>query len=663
MTAIFQDILNMSITGSVIALVIILMRAVLKNAPKKYSYFLWGILGIRLICPFSFSSVLSVFNIFKPKTQGAKMAFVLGNTSDAYFNIPLVHKEPVLSQTIQDSALQISSIQSPLYFILSVVWALGVTAFFVYTVSSFIGIKKRIHGAKRLYDNVYESSDIPTAFVFGIFSPKIYLPSGIRSNDMAYIIAHEKAHIRRFDHITKLVAMLILSIHWFNPLVWLSYKLMVLDMELSCDESAVASFDKDIKKEYASALLNMSAKQNGIKLSGILAFGENNTKKRINGVLANKKTTLIISVVAIAAVLICAVCLLTNSINKNEDSVSPQTIIDNENAEAEITPDKTVNDSSAVADNDESSQSDVKPKVELTKESAELFVSDILSSFVIYDDNTAEFLIPDVIPTDINEKTKLTITFNATYVEDVGSYSVKSFLDYETDWNGGEKYQANLNNDNGRLHELMLRVAFMTKIDENTSSQFYADFISLKEPFAYNQTTELTSPDAEISLLGDNLSVAYTTKSNKSQMLSAKLPDGVTAKLSDKSSGFSQMPVIELFKDDMSVGSVYLIGYGADDEQTLSLVDTSSDEMPMMIYSPVALSNMIDYHNGYRVVAYTENSSNAVCYPVDTKTNYHNDCILAYNLSSECYFVMILLAPDTLTENELELFAKSVIIS
>ncbi|MDE5991992.1 MAG: M56 family metallopeptidase, partial [Oscillospiraceae bacterium] len=205
-------------------------------------------------------------------------------------------------------------------FVAAIVWLAGVTVMAAYTVISYFSVRKKLSGATLLRDNIYICGNIGTPFVYGTVRPKIYLPEDIPEADTDYILAHERTHIRRGDHIVKLVAMAALCLHWFNPLVWVSYKLMTKDMELSCDERAVSRFDRDVRKDYANALLNISARQNHISLGGILAFGESNIKSRIKGVLAAKKPTVIVTALSVIAVAAAAVCLLTNAKNSAEDT-------------------------------------------------------------------------------------------------------------------------------------------------------------------------------------------------------------------------------------------------------------------------------------------------------------------------------------------------------
>ncbi|MDY3791126.1 MAG: M56 family metallopeptidase [Oscillospiraceae bacterium] len=195
----------------------------------------------------------------------------------------------------------------------SVIWLVGVGAMLIYTAVSFIKVWRLVKNSQHLRDNIYLCDNIGSPFVFGYIRPRIYIPEGVSEKDIEYIAAHENTHIRRGDHIIKLLATAALSIHWFNPMVWLSYRLMSKDMELSCDERAVRSFEGDVRREYANALLNMSLRQN--RLYGLLGFGETGIKSRIKGVLSLKKPTVIATISAVILLAIAAVCLLTNAEN------------------------------------------------------------------------------------------------------------------------------------------------------------------------------------------------------------------------------------------------------------------------------------------------------------------------------------------------------------
>lgn len=330
MTDIFRTVLNMSITGAYIAAAIIILRIAMKKLPKKYSYLLWAILGIRLLCPFSFSSAVSVFNVLvpeKPEVSYGQMEFIPNDIE--YFEEPQITVSvPPVNDVINEQLppAQPKNSANPMQTAMAVgayIWAAGTLAMLIYTVVSYISVKKKVKNASLSDGNVFTCASIETPFVFGIIKPRIYLPENISEEDMRYIIAHEQAHISRKDHIVKLVAMAALCVHWFNPMVWVSYRLMTKDMELSCDEKALGGFDTDVKKAYANALLNISLKQNKLALGGVLNFGESDIKSRIKGVLGAKKPKVIVTIIAVIAVIIAAVCLLTNAVKKTTPDFAP----------------------------------------------------------------------------------------------------------------------------------------------------------------------------------------------------------------------------------------------------------------------------------------------------------------------------------------------------
>ena len=317
MENIFRTILNMSITGAYIAAAIMVIRLFMKKLPKKYSYALWSILGIRLLCPFSFSSAASFFNLIRPETTESRMTYIPDNIAHSpspsvTISVPEVNE--AINNSLPAPVPEYSADPMPIIMsVCSVIWLVGVGAMLIYTAVSFIKVWRLVRDSEHLRDNIYLCDNIGSPFVFGYIRPRIYIPKGVSEKDIEYIAAHENTHIRRGDHIIKLLATAALSIHWFNPTVWLSYKLMSKDMELSCDERAVRSFEGDVRREYANALLNMSLRQN--RLYGLLGFGETGIKSRIKGVLSLKKPTVIATISAVILLAIAAVCLLTNAEN------------------------------------------------------------------------------------------------------------------------------------------------------------------------------------------------------------------------------------------------------------------------------------------------------------------------------------------------------------
>ena len=329
MTDLFRTVLNMSITGVYIAAAIIILRLFMKKLPKKYSYILWAILGIRLLCPFSFSSAVSVFNVLvpeKPEISSGQMEYIPPDIEYSYEPKVTVSLPPV-NETVNTylPPAEPNNSVNPMQIAMSIctiVWLVGMAAMVIYTVLSYLSVRKRVKNARE-QSGIFICDNIETPFVFGIIKPRIYLPENVSEEDMRYIVAHEQAHIRRGDHIVKLIAMAALCVHWFNPMVWISYRLMTKDMELSCDEKALGTFDEDVKKSYANALLNISMRQNKLTLGGVLSFGESDIKSRIKGVLGAKKPKVIVTIIAVIAVIIAAVCLLTNAVKDKKNEYEP----------------------------------------------------------------------------------------------------------------------------------------------------------------------------------------------------------------------------------------------------------------------------------------------------------------------------------------------------
>lgn len=328
MAEIFRTVLNMSITGIYVSAVIIILRLAVKKLPKIYSYMLWLILGVRLLCPFSVSSAVSVFNLFIPEKLDVSsqiMEFIpndIGYQTEPRITVSVPAVNDIISRQLPSAEPSASA--NPMMIIMFIganIWFFGMLAMIICTLIFVARVKKRLRSAVMLRDNIYVCRDIATPFVFGLFRVHIYLPEDIPAEALPYIIAHEQVHIKRRDYIVKYVAMLTLCIHWFNPMVWLSYQLMTKDMESSCDEKALNSFDKNEKKAYANALLNISLKQNGISLGGMLNFGEKSIKERIKVILGAKKPHKAAVVIAVIITSAAAVCLLTNSESKDDKAV------------------------------------------------------------------------------------------------------------------------------------------------------------------------------------------------------------------------------------------------------------------------------------------------------------------------------------------------------
>ena len=286
MTTIFITILNMSITASIVALAVMLMRIPLKKAPKIFSYALWGVVLFRLVFPFSIESAFSLMptsthiisqDIIPAQNLGIQLAGTPINTT-------IYNPMPIAGQG-NETNLVISAIE-----IASYVWLVGFIVLLVYAVMGYVSLKRRVRFATLVQDNIFESDRIKTPFVFGFIRPKIYFPTMIDPTNHDYILKHEQVHIKRCDYLIKPFAYVVFALHWFNPLMWTAYFLMSRDMEMSCDEAVLKKTDQDIRRNYSTSLLSLSTKRASLLNPIAFSIGEGNVKDRIANVLKFKKT-------------------------------------------------------------------------------------------------------------------------------------------------------------------------------------------------------------------------------------------------------------------------------------------------------------------------------------------------------------------------------------
>lgn len=308
MEAVFLKLFNMSIAASFMIFAVVPLRALLKKAPKALRPVLWALVGIRLICPFSLESALSLIPSAQtiPDTVLSGLSFsvqtgfegvdtrVNAELADRYF-------EGVTVPT--NTGLHVTAL-------LSVIWVIGIFALAVYAVVSYIKLRKQTAEAIPYRENIYLCDRIPSPFILGTVKPRIFLPASINEADIPYVLAHEQAHLKRRDHLWKPLGFLLLSIYWFNPLIWIAYILLCRDIELACDEKVVKAMGTECKKPYAEALINCSVSQKRISACPV-AFGETDVKGRIQSVLHYKKPAFWVILVAVLTCVAVAVCFLT----------------------------------------------------------------------------------------------------------------------------------------------------------------------------------------------------------------------------------------------------------------------------------------------------------------------------------------------------------------
>jgi len=302
MTALFISILNMSISASIVALVVMIVRIPMKKVPKIFSYALWFVVLFRLICPFSFESSFS----FMPTSINVIPQDII------YVDTPI---NTAISNNLQLSGSEknINLIHIGLE-IAGYVWFFVFIALLLYAVIGYARFKRHVYYATLVRDNIYETDKIKTPFVLGFIRPRIYIPIGIDQVEQDYILKHEQTHIKRYDYFIKPFAFIIFTLHWFNPIMWVAYFLMSKDIEMSCDEAVLRKADEDIRYVYSSSLLNLSVKK--VSLLTPLAFGESDVKDRVKNVLRFKKPSRVIIVVAVILVTILSVGFAMNKVSK-----------------------------------------------------------------------------------------------------------------------------------------------------------------------------------------------------------------------------------------------------------------------------------------------------------------------------------------------------------
>lgn len=379
---IFLTVLNMGLTASVVILAVLLARGFMYRLPKKYVYAMWLIVGIRLVCPVSVSSPVSVFNFLEnsdgiayvkmmamewldmnvlasqtgteqeadtvngsPSSESqlasnnnsvdtgialnnngleqSEAANVVKNSQSLKNNtsyhsdgadsrqktstgLEKVQGGSILQGMIEQNTMFVRVVQ-----ISSFIWLAGVVVLLLCNLILTVRMKKRTRKAVRYQKNIYECENIPSPFVMGIVTPRIYIPFRLKEPEREYVLKHEQYHIRRGDHLYKLAAMLLTAVYWFHPFVWISYFCMVRDMEMSCDEYVLTSMDQDIRYNYSNSLLGFATNKRGLSL-GMLGFGETDTRKRVKNVMRFHKQRKWIGILAVALIFAVGAMCLTN---------------------------------------------------------------------------------------------------------------------------------------------------------------------------------------------------------------------------------------------------------------------------------------------------------------------------------------------------------------
>ena len=321
MEALFLKLFNMSITASWLVLAVVILRLLLKKAPKAVTVFLWALVGIRLVCPFSFESVLSLI----PSAETLPNDILTTKTPAVDSGIPFLNQavNPIISGSLAPNVGYSVNPMQVVAFIGAVFWLAGIAVMLIYTLISYLKIHRKVREAVPYNENIWVCDRIAAPFILGVFRPKIYLPSAIDKQDEEYVIAHERAHLKRRDHLIKPLGFLLLTVYWFNPVMWIAYILLCRDIELACDERVIKELGEQAKKPYSEALINCSLPRRTVAACP-LAFGEVGVKSRIKSVLNYKKPAFWVVIVAIIASIAVAVGFLTNPKSNDLSNIANQ---------------------------------------------------------------------------------------------------------------------------------------------------------------------------------------------------------------------------------------------------------------------------------------------------------------------------------------------------
>ena len=333
MSEAFLKVVNMSISAGWLVLAILALRLILKKAPKWVNVLLWGIVAIRLICPFSIESALSLI----PSRETISPEIMMDWTPEISTGIAPLDRvvNPVISTSFAPQGMASANPLQILIPVAANLWLLGVLILLAYTAISYLSLRSKLRTAVILRDNIFQCETVSSPFVLGILKPRIYLPYNMDGQNLLHVVAHEQAHIRRKDHWWKPLGFLLLTVYWFNPLMWVAYILLCRDIELACDEKVIAELGNEQRADYTQALVSCAVNRRMIAACP-LAFGEVGVKDRIKSIMNYRKPTFWIIVTALVVCVVVAVCFLTDpnpsrefSMNGNNVSgLDPEAIVE-----------------------------------------------------------------------------------------------------------------------------------------------------------------------------------------------------------------------------------------------------------------------------------------------------------------------------------------------
>ena len=304
---VFQQVVSMSLTAGLVILAICAARLLLRQAPKKFSYWLWAGAAFRLVCPFSFPAAFSLLAL----APAAQTVAETGPLTEVSYLPGAGLPEAAPGVGAADAVLPQAAGAGQalgLWEVLGLVWLLGAAALLIGALVAYLRVKGQVATAVKFAHNVYECGAFRSPFVLGFFRPKIYIPFGLEPRQREHVLCHESAHIQRRDYLIKPLGFLLLAIHWFNPLVWLAFHLMSRDMEMSCDEKVLSQLGEEARREYSLSLLSIGSRRR-FPAPNPLAFGETGVKERVVNVMKFRRAKRWVTVAAaVAVVAVTAAC-------------------------------------------------------------------------------------------------------------------------------------------------------------------------------------------------------------------------------------------------------------------------------------------------------------------------------------------------------------------
>lgn len=320
MSDIFIKIFNIGMTAGWLVLAILLLRPLMRRVPRWINCLLWGIVGLRLIFPFSLESIFSLIPSAEPLPQD------IMTSPEPVINSGIGVMNNIVNPIITDSLEpQVGASASPMQILLEVaayIWAAGIALILIWGVVSYVALRIKVRPSVKCEDNVYFCDEVDSPFILGVIRPRVYLPSELGGEALGHVLAHERAHLGRMDHIWKPLGFALLAVYWFNPLIWIAYALLCRDIEAACDEKVIGEMDSEAKKDYSRTLLACSLHRKRI-MACPLAFGEVGVKARVKSVLNYKKSAFWVIIAALVVTVALSVCFLTNPVGNVRELLEP----------------------------------------------------------------------------------------------------------------------------------------------------------------------------------------------------------------------------------------------------------------------------------------------------------------------------------------------------